>query len=119
MKASEWKERQAVRRVTASSEHDAKIFEFLASLPDVPAHSTGDLQDPAHNFEASRTRIRTLLRSRPRGMRLLSIECDHCGTRLVDLDVGSSRASSPPCFQAGCAACGWLVFLDCEARRAE
>lgn len=116
MKASAWKEQQAVRRVTASSGYDAKIFEFLASLPDVPPCSTDGHRNSS---EASRTRIRTLLRSQPRGMRLLSIECDHCGTRLVDLDVGSSRASSPPCFQAGCAACGWLVFLDCEARRME
>ena len=118
---SEWlNDHHAIKR----GEEQIKVAKITALLARIGRSGWAVYEPPAEkndrsDYDLARINLRHELAAIPRRFAVLNITCDRCLLPLVDTDVGSARASNPPCFQAQCAGCGQSTWLPLAARSAE
>ncbi len=111
MKLSELKAQQESERDAGDLRRRRERTELLHRIAlDGPAlYVPPDILTNRTNYEEARQRLRDMLNSD--SAEVLGVECDHCGTALVNRQPGVITASDPPLRYIGCPGCGWLGYL--------
>jgi hypothetical protein len=92
-----WESRRRERLTALADELDKK---------DIPAYVSKDSWDKTiyANIQGN---MRDQLRA-GKAIILPDVECDHCGTQLINRSPGTILTSIPPQISVGCPGCGWL-----------